>query len=390
MLSLALFGVGPEGFGASPQEGIRILSPRIEGLSSSIGKRFVSTLEKGLLIWEIPLKGMTPKLRLSSILSMSRGGRIRLEASLLQGEGGRPIFRKIYTTTETLFDRMLLSLTNDLSIQVNGRATPALSQLLVVKEIRPGVSEVFMTDVVGVRIEQLTRHGSLTISPTGLRAGRFAYITYVAGPPQIWGLDLKERRPKRLYGGPRSGGLVSLPALSPDGRTIAFVESNSRGLQCIQLLDWETGSVRTLTGFSTFNSEPAWSQDGERIAYVHGSGHRDHIAVVSRDGSLVKDIYLAHQSIRDPSWAPDGRNLTFIATPEDGINQLKMLDLASGQAKILCSSPETMANPRWEPHGLWLTYDEQGKGTLLLNVATGTIRPFLENIQSHHTLRWIW
>lgn len=39
---------------------------------------------------------------------------------------------------------------------------------------------------------------------------------------------------------------------------------------------------------------------------------------------------------------------------------------------MLCSGPETMANPRWEPHGLWLTYDEQGKGTLLLNVATGT------------------
>ena len=389
MLSLALLGVGPEAFGASPQEGIRILSPRVEGLSSTIGKRFVSTLEKGLQIWEIPLKGMTSNLRLSSILSMSRGGRIRLEASLLQGEGGRPIFRKIYTTTETLFDRMLLSLTNDLSIQVNGRATPALNQLLVVKEIRPGVSEVLMTDVVGVRIEQLTQHGSLTVSPTGLRAGRFAYITYVAGPPQIWGIDLKDRAPRRLYGDPGSGGLVSHPALSPDGRTIAFVESNSRGLQCIRLLDWETGSVRSLTEFSAFNSEPAWSQDGERIAYVHGSGHRGHIVVVIRDGSLVKDICLAHQSVRDPSWAPDGRNLAFVATTEDGSNQLKMLDLASGEAKTLCSSPVTMANPRWEPHGQWLTYDEQGKGTQLLNIATGTIHPFLENIHSHHTLRWI-
>jgi TolB protein len=324
------------------------------------------------------------------MLSMSSGGRIRLEASLRQGEGGHPIFRKIYTTTETLFDRMLLSLTNDLSIQVNGRVTPALSQFLVVKEIRPGVSEVFMTDVVGVKIEQLTRHGSLTVSPTGLRAGRFAYITYLAGPPQIWGFDLEERQPKRLYRSPRSGSLVSHPELSPDGRTIAFVESNSRGLQCIQLLDWETGSVRSLTGFSTFNSEPAWSQDGERIAYVHGSGYRDHIVVVLRDGSLVKDISLAHQSIRDPSWAPDDRSLTFVATPEEGSNSLKMLDLASGEARTLCSAPEVMANPRWDPHGLWLTYNEQGKGTRLLDVATGTIRPFLENIQSHHSLRWNW
>ena len=390
MLFLVLLGVGPEGFGASLQEGIQIVPPRVEGLSPGLGKRFVSTLAKLLLTWEIPSQGTASGLSLASALSRDRSGRLRLEASLSQREGERATFRKLYMAPEALFDRMLLRLVNDLSIHVNGRTTPALDQLMVVKEIRPGVAEILMTDVAGSKTEQLTHHGSLTLSPTAVRHGRFAYITYVAGPPQIWGMDLKNRQPMRLYAGPLNGGVVSNPALSPDGRTVAFVESDRRGLQSIQLLDWNTGGVRPLTEFSPYNTEPAWSQDGERIAYVHGSRYRDHIAVVSRNGTMEKDTDLVHQSVRDPSWAPDGKSLTIVAVPENGISQLEMLDMASGKTKVLCSSLEPLTSPRWEPHGEWLTYDVQGNGTLLLNAATGTTHPFLENIPSHHTPRWVW
>jgi hypothetical protein len=389
VLPLLLMGSGAEGQNVPAQVGIRIQQPRVEGLPSAMAAKLAAVLDRNLHTWQVRPEGIDSSQSLSTLLSSRPGGGLRLRVSL-HGSDGSLRFRRIYSSSEGLFDRMVLQVTNDLSLQVSGRPIPALNRLLAVKEVRPGVSEIVLTDAAGATIDQLTWHGSLTLSPTSARQGRFAYVTYVAGPPQIWGMDLKDRRPRRLFAGPTTGCVVSQPAMSPDGSCVAFVESDPRGLQRIQLVDWRTGVARPLTQFAVRNASPAWSPDGNRLAFTHGTVRQDSLMIVSRDGTVQKTVPLPWSGSRDPCWTRDGKALTFAATLKDGSGQLRRLDLATGEISVLRSEKVALANPRWGPIGDWLTYEARGRGTWLLFPATGVALPFLENLQARNTLRWVW
>jgi Tol biopolymer transport system component len=201
---------------------------------------------------------------------------------------------------------------------------------------------------------------------------------------------LKARRPRLLYASGLEGDLVSSPALSPDGVTVAFVESDRRGRQCIRLLDWDTGRVRALTEFEACSSGPAWSRDGERLAFVHGAGHRSRLTVVSRKGGVLQDTLLPIRSVGEPTWNPDGRGITYVAVREGGGDDLVSLDFGTGSWKVLCSSPGALEGPRWGPRGTWLSFGTGTGGTSLLNAVTGAVRPCMESIKIHGAVRWVW
>jgi len=208
---------GSASAGTTLQETIQILPPHVERLAPSLSDHLVTVLGRNLRRWEIQPRQDIGGLRLATTLIQGADNGLRLEATLLPGVGGKPLLRKAYTGSLALFDWMLTRLADDLAIRLRGRGTPDAQNLLVVQEAGRGVSEIVLTDAASSQVQPLTRHGSLTHSPTSVRMGRFAYITYVMGPPQIWGMDLKHRQPKRLYASPNGQGAVSNPALSPDG-----------------------------------------------------------------------------------------------------------------------------------------------------------------------------
>jgi len=68
---------------------------------------------------------------------------------------------------------------------------------------------------------------------------------------------------------------------------------------------------------SSTQSEPRWSPDGTRIAYVDGRGiHGSHdmswIYVVHADGSHRTPVTPLTDGLRDwPTWSPDGRKIAY-------------------------------------------------------------------------------
>ena len=58
------------------------------------------------------------------------------------------------------------------------------------------------------------------------------------------------------------------PRLSPDGRRLAFLDITSSGEYDVWILDLERGTVERLTTDQGRDSEPIWSPDSTRIAYL--------------------------------------------------------------------------------------------------------------------------
>ena len=113
-------------------------------------------------------------------------------------------------------------------------------------------------------------------------------------------------------------------ALSPDGRTLAFVSTRETGSTDIHLLDLGTGSVRSVAAAPGGDYRPSWSPDGSMLAFSSDRGkaprfaagrwehvHEASVHVMSADGSGVRRLTSDGHLTGSPKWSADGRRLVF-------------------------------------------------------------------------------
>lgn len=153
---------------------------------------------------------------------------------------------------------------------------------------------------------------------------------------------------------------IYAPALSPDGKQVAFVALNQL---YVMLLG---GSPVALTHDSFYKQGPAWAPDGKTLAYVS-----------DRDG--IENIYLHPVSSPDtagdrravpskaaqimPAWLPDGKQMAF----QDQTGATLLADIATGTTKPLAPSTFFPGRPSFAPNGR--------------TVAIATIKPYTKRFR---------
>jgi Tol biopolymer transport system component len=108
------------------------------------------------------------------------------------------------------------------------------------------------------------------------------------------------------------------PAVSPDGSTIAMslgsAEVFHTGWRAARHFDHALGFSGPLgEGFrvSGEGTEPAWSPDGRRLAFVRVAGGRAHLFVAESDGTGARQITEGPADDDQPSWSPDAQHIVF-------------------------------------------------------------------------------
>jgi TolB protein len=102
------------------------------------------------------------------------------------------------------------------------------------------------------------------------------------------------------------------PRFSPDGRTVAFA-SDRLGARAIWLSRPDGSGLRQLV---TLGEHPAWSPDGQSIAYTSGLdvGSQTDIFVVSMLGGLPRRLTFDPADDRQPAWSADGQWIYFVSS----------------------------------------------------------------------------
>lgn len=191
----------------------------------------------------------------------------------------------------------------------------------------------------------------------GAFATRIAYVSVDGQPPQ-------QRYRLIVADADGEGARVILesqqplmsPAWSPDGQWLAYVSFESRS-SAVYVQQLRTGERRRVSARRGINGAPAWSPDGTRLALtLSGSG-----------GNL--DVYvldLASQSLSrltdDPGidteavWAPDGAAIYFTSDRSGGPQVYRVALTAGARPQRVTFGGGYNARPRLSPDGTQLAY----------------------------------
>jgi len=200
-------------------------------------------------------------------------------------------------------------------------------------------------------------HTSPALSPDG----RFlAYVTDRDGPRTVVLRNLSTGEERAVAGGDRSrldtleGANRSL-AFSPDGRRLAFIgEKNQRDY--LFLYDVRRRRLRRVRTPLAEVRSPAFHPDGARIAVSGREGGTRKLFEISPGGRVIKRITDGTTDADHPAYAPDGKTLVFSweapargdAPPE---RELVALDLATGERLARTSLPGRETEPVYGPDG---------------------------------------
>jgi Tol biopolymer transport system component len=159
------------------------------------------------------------------------------------------------------------------------------------------------------------------------------------------------------------------PAWSPDGRQIAFSsetfnepgEDSPERRSAIFITDLSTGTLRQLTGAETVYDavQPAWSPNGERVAYWGADREgRINLYTISAVEEKPEPVAVTQDPWTEwsPAWSPDGRYLYFSSDRSGAMNLWRVnIDESTG---VVRGQEEPLTTP--SSNSGWVTFSRDG------------------------------
>jgi TolB protein len=116
-------------------------------------------------------------------------------------------------------------------------------------------------------------------------------------------------------------------------------------------------------------SSPAWSPDGRKIAFVHGTGTASDVYVIDGDGSGLRRVTRTATSDEAPVWSPNGRQIALARKiPFAGIGgkpgvggnfEIFVMNAdGSGQRRLTHEAARDYA-PAWSADGRWIAFERK-------------------------------
>jgi hypothetical protein len=240
-----------------------------------------------------------------------------------------------------------------------------IGQMLTVAS-RHGIEEAFQ-DVLGVSTKQVSMDWQVAL--------RNAYEPILRAGSGETG--------KLIVEGKELGADLNVgPAISPDGRWIAFLSTRSFFSVDLFVAEAATGKVvRRLTSQATnphfssvqfIQSTGAWDSTSRQIAVATVTSGRAALAIFDAlNGGVTREIKVPDvDEIMHPTWAPDGHAIAFTGMHQ-GITDLFVYDLQANRLRQLTKDAFADLQPAWSPDGRRIAFSTDRFSSDLKTLAFG-------------------
>jgi len=129
---------------------------------------------------------------------------------------------------------------------------------------------------------------------------------------------------------------------SPDGKRLAFVAMDK-----LYVMDFPGGTPRRLTDLTGNDAQPAWSPDGQWIAFVTWTRDGGSLYKVPAAGGRAVALTTGNALYLQPAWSPDGKRVVAVRSPAqtvresggfNGPAELIWVPAAGGKAAFIASA----------------------------------------------------
>lgn len=192
---------------------------------------------------------------------------------------------------------------------------------------------------------------------------------------------------KRIIDNKNAGDMNVAPAISPDGKYLAFLSEKDLFTVDLYLADAKTGRViKKLTSkvsnthideFNFIESAGTWSPDGKKFAFSVFNNGRNRLLIVGiPNGNVLQDIAMGKvEQFSNVSWSPNGKDLVFQGMAE-GQGDLYTYNLDTKKVTQLTNDKYSDYQPGYSRDGKKIifssdrtTYDQSLSQEITFNLA---------------------
>lgn len=309
----------------------------------------------------------------------------------------RQLFGKFYSSSKDNYRKMANTISDEIFKAIaNEKIGHFSSKILYVSEvgqINKLTKKINIIDFDGENHHILTDGRELALTPIfSKKRDEIFYLRYFENRPQVFSLDLKSLKSKKIGGfnattfaaatHPKNPGIIifsaivdgnsdiyemnigantakrltksvaidTTPAYSPDAKYIAFASDRDSGQQ-LYVMDVDGDNVNRISSEGGAYSKPVWSPDGSLIAFTKIKAGKFYIGVMSANGKNEKLLTNAY-SVEGAKWSPNGRYLIYSKKRaqygRESMPRLFIIDIITGyEFEVPTPSNEGATDPDW-------------------------------------------
>ena len=226
-------------------------------------------------------------------------------------------------------------------------------QQILFESNRTGNWDIYIMNADGANPQRLTHHDSLDRRPSWHPNGKkIVFESTRNGEHALYQLWLKNRKVKKIN--ILMKGTPMFAKYSPNGKQLVIGHQKSEEAARILLINKKGKIKKVVADFGYRTAFPNWSPDGQSLLLHsrHETNNKDdEIYRIKIDDLKIKRLTNWHKHNFCPAWSPNGQQIAYVTSMENNRPEIYIMNRDGSNAQRITNNKEGDTLPNWAPNG---------------------------------------